>query len=232
MISVIIPVYNQANKIIKTLKSLEAQNYTDFEVIIVDDGSSDKLSEVVGEYLENSKMTNTFFIFKQKNLGAPVARNFGFKKSKGEFLFFLDADVVLSPQALQTYLDILSNHPTASYSYSSFYFGSKLFKLEDFSPERLKKAPFISTMSLIRRSDFPVEMWDTNLKKFQDWDLYLTMLKHGHTGVFIPQPLWKATTGGTMSSWLPSFAYKFMPWSSRVKKYNEALKIVKLKHKL
>ena len=232
MISVIIPVYNQANKIIRTIKSLEAQTFKDFEVIIIDDGSSDSLSEVVGKYLENSQMTNAFYIFRQKNLGAPAARNFGFKKSKGEFLFFLDADVILAPKALRTYLDVLSNNPSASYSYSSFYFGNKLFKLEEFSPERLRRAPFISTMSLIRRSDFPVEMWDTNLKKFQDWDLYLTMLKHGHGGVFINQALWKAITGGTMSVWLPGFAYKLMPWLTRVKKYNEALKVIKFKHKL
>lgn len=232
MISVIIPAYNQASKITKTLASLERQSYQDFEVIIVDDGSTDNLSEVVGNYLEKSKMTNSFFIFRQRNAGAPSARNAGFLKSKGEFLFFLDSDVILAPYAFRTFIDVLSNNPGASYSYSSFYFGKKLFRLEPFTAERLRRAPFISTMSLIKRSDFPTEMWDESLKKFQDWDLYLTMLEHGHSGVYIEKPLWQAITGGTMSTWLPSFAYKLMPWLSQVKKYNEALAVIKAKHKL
>lgn len=232
MISVIIPAYNQADKITKTLTSLERQSYRDFEVIIVDDGSTDNLSETVGHYLEKSKMTNSFFIFRQKNSGAPAARNTGFLKSRGEFLFFLDSDVILAPNAFKTFIDILSANPGASYSYSSFYFGKKLFRLEPFSQARLRRAPFISTMSLIKRSDFPAEMWDESLKKFQDWDLYLTMLEHDHRGVYIDKPLWQAITGGTMSAWLPSLAYKLLPWLPQVRRYNEALAVIKAKHKL
>ena len=87
-------------------------------------------------------------------------------------------------------------------------------------------------MALIRRADFPSGGWDIAIKKLQDWDLWLTMLEQGHIGVWVPQVLFTVMPGGTISSWLPSFAYKLLPFLGRVKKYNNAVKTVKAKHAL
>ena len=86
--------------------------------------------------------------------------------------------------------------------------------------------------SFIRREHFSSVGWDESIKKLQDWDLWLTMLEQGHTGIWIGQILFKAQTGGTMSSWLPSFAYKLFPFLPSVKKYKKAVKIIKKKHGL
>lgn len=232
MISIIIPVYNQAKKLIKTLEGIARQTCIDYEVIIVNDGSSDGVEDTFAAYYRKLTSDNKYLFINQTNRGAPVARNRGYQEARGEYLFFCDADAILKPPALETMLGVLTNNPTVSYVYSSFYWGRKLFKLGEFDPEKLKKMPYIHTMSLIRRADFPAAGWDESIKKLQDWDLWLTMLEQGKVGLWIPQALFTVSPGGTISSWLPSFAYKFLPFLPNVKKYLAAVKIVKEKHGL
>lgn len=236
MISIIIPVYNQADKIIKTLNSITSQTYTDFELIIVNDGSTDNVENACAPYLKKlSKQLSTdhnCLFINQENKGAPAARNRGREAAKGDYLFFCDADAVLKETALEELLASLAWHPEASYAYSSFQWGKKLFKLASFDADRLRQEPYIHTMSLIKALDYPDSGWDQSIKKFQDWDLWLTMLKNGKTGVFVDKVLFKVSTGGTISSWLPSFAYKLLPFLPAVKKYKRALEIIKKKHGL
>jgi len=232
MISIIIPVYNQAEKLIKTISSLEAQSFQDFEVIIVNDGSQDGVEKRFADFAKANDLRHSYLFLNQENKGAPAARNRGFREAKGEYLFFCDADASLFPAALETLLGALNNDPGASYAYSSFYWGRKLFKVGEFSAERLQAGPFIHTMSLIRRQDFPETAWDESLKKFQDWDLWLSFLANGKRGVFVDQVLFRISTGGSISSWLPSFAYRLLPLLPSVKKYNKALAIVKNKYGL
>lgn len=232
MISIVIPVYNQGQKIIKTLISINKQTLQEFEVIIVNDGSSDGVENRVGKYLENLNLPQSYLFINQLNSGAPAARNRGEKEAKGDFLFFCDADAILDPQALEILLATLMANPEYSYAYSAFMWGKKLFKLGEFDPEKLKAMPYIHTMSLIRRSDYSPQGWDENIKKLQDWDLWLTMLEQGKLGIYVPQILFTVTPGGTISSWLPAFAYKLFPFLPSVKKYKAALEIVKQKHGL
>jgi len=232
MISIIIPVYNQAKKITQTLASIAHQTNTDYEVIIVNDGSSDGLEKIFSNYFKKLDTNNHYLFINQENKGAPAARNRGYQAAQGNYLFFCDADAVLKPQALEIMQQTLEQNPGVSYVYSSFRWGHKLFKLGQFDPEKLKKMPYIHTMSLVRRADFPVNGWDENIKKLQDWDLWLTMLADGKIGLWIPQVLFKVSPGGTISSWLPAMAYKFLPFLPTVRKYKKALKIIKEKHGL
>ena len=123
----------------------------------------------------------------------------------------------------------LKKHPQFSYVYSSFKFGFKTFKPGSFDPDKLKRAPWIHTTSLICKKDFPG--FDENLKRFQDWDLWLAMLEQGHKGLWLDEILFTVMPGGTMSSWLPKILYK-LPWLKKVKEYKRAEKIIKKKHRL
>jgi glycosyltransferase involved in cell wall biosynthesis len=232
MISVILPVYNRADKLKQTLDGLNRQTYRDFEVVIINDGSKDNPEKVFTDFLTTSKTELNFYYFNQKNLGAPAARNRGAREAKGDYLFFCDDDSVLEPNAFEVLLSALAANPTVSYAYSSFIWGKKLFKGRPFDAEQLKKTPYIHTMALIRRSDYPSVGWDESIKKFQDWDLWLTMLENNKVGVFVDQVLFTVATGGTMSSWVPAFAYKYLPFLPAVKKYNSAMAIIYAKHKL
>lgn len=232
MISIIIPVYNQADKLAKTLAGIASQTYSDYEVIIVNDGSTDQPEAVFAAYCKTLKTDNSYLFLNQSNQGAPAARNRGLREAHGEYLFFCDADAVMKPEALAVMLDVLEKNPQASYAYPSFNWGKKLFKVGEFDADKLKTGPFIHTMALIRRADFPASGWDINIKKLQDWDLWLTMLDQGHVGVWIPKILFTVAPGGYISSWLPSFAYRYLPFLNKVKKYNNAVRIVKEKHGL
>lgn len=232
MISVIIPVYNQAEKLKQTLESLNRQTYRDFEVIIVNDGSTDNPEKTFTDFLTANNTELHFYFLNQKNQGAPAARNRGASQAKGEYLFFCDADAVLDPVALESLLATLINNPSASYAYSSFIWGKKIFKGRIFDPVELRRAPYIHTMALIRGVDFPSGGWDESIKKFQDWDLWLTMLENNKVGIFVDQILFTVAPGGTISSWLPSFAYKLFPFLPNVKKYKKAMAVIYTKHNL
>lgn len=232
MISIIIPVYNGAKTLINTVKSIERQTWRNFEVIIVNDGSTDKTLKVFENFSEKVKLENNYYFFNQENKGAPAARNRGLKEAQGRYLFFCDDDATLRSDALEKMRQVLETDNSIAYVYSSFYWGKKIFKLWPFEVDRLKKMPYIHTMSLIRKKAFPLSGWDESIKKLQDWDLWLTMLENGHQGGFINDPLFKIKPGGGISSWLPSFAYKSFPFLPVVKKYKKAVEVIKNKHNL
>lgn len=231
LISIIIPVYNHSEHLSEVLDALNKQTYTNIEVIVVDDGSVPPL--------ESSHFSSFHFplrFLRQENKGACAARNFGFAHSKGEYILFLDADVIASPEMLQQLFEGLEKDTSASYAYSDHYHGFKRFVARGFDGEALKKNNYITTMSLIRRKD--TVAWDESIRRFQDWDVWLTMLEAGKHGVYVPGFLWRAYPHkGGMSDGLPSYAYKFpfryLPWFfGKVRAYERAKRIVMKKHGL
>lgn len=234
-VSVIIPVFNHAHTLDDCLSTIVWGAYScEMEIIIVNDGSTDnfyeELDKLLNKYPDVKKLVKK--VIDQPNLGAAAARNRGFKEATGEYVIFLDADTWCYPHLVPEMLEWLEPHPEASYAYSRFRFGWKKMKSQKFNADDLKKNNFIDTTSLIRAKDFPG--FDESLKRFQDWDLWLTMLEQGKIGIFVPAVLYKKIVRGRkgMSSWLPSFIYK-LPWKSeKVKKYEAAKEIVMKKHGL
>lgn len=231
-ISIIIPCYNHASTIGRCLESIFAQTQAPSEIIVVDDGSTDALKAAIKPFLGKIKLV------RQANSGGPAARNRGFRESSGEWIMFCDADVVLRKDALEKLSFVLEARPDAAYAYASFRFGWKKFPLGPFDPERLKKHNYIHTGSLIRRETFPG--FDEKLKRFQDWDLWLTMLEKGNVGVWVPELLVRVQVSskrGGISNWLPKLAYRF-PWKllgwkpRRVAEYEAAAAVIRNKHRL
>lgn len=107
MISVIIPLYNKADKIEKTLKSVFAQTYNDFEIVIVDDGSTDNSAAIV-EHFGDPRIR----LIRQKNSGVSAARNKGIRESKGEYVALLDADDEWDSKYLSTQVAMIKKYPT------------------------------------------------------------------------------------------------------------------------
>lgn len=99
MISVIIPVYNVEKYILDCLKSISSQTFKDFEVIIVDDGSTDKSGDICDEYIKEDLR---FKVFHKQNGGVSSARNFGLEKIQGDWVYFCDSDDILFDNALET----------------------------------------------------------------------------------------------------------------------------------
>lgn len=98
--TICIPTYNRENTLLRTLESIERQNFRDFEVLIIDDGSTDNTNAVVHNFIDNLDEKNKYrYIFKN-NGGKHSVLNIGFKEAKGEFFIILDSDDWLCDNAL------------------------------------------------------------------------------------------------------------------------------------
>jgi glycosyltransferase involved in cell wall biosynthesis len=112
LVSVIIPYYKQEQFVAEAVKSVTQQTYPNVEIIVVDDGSPVPASSVLPG-------SNDVQILRTPNRGCPAARNFGFQRSCGEYLVFLDSDDRLSPGALEAHLKALAGHPEAVLSFGA-----------------------------------------------------------------------------------------------------------------
>lgn len=185
-VSIIIPIWNGAHLLSKTLHRVFLQTSQDLEVLVVDDGSHDHPQQVCARF-------PSVKLISQAHRGAPAARNRGFAESRGRFLLFCDSDVSLHPRMVERLVTTLELNPNASYAYCSFRFGWRTFDLFDFDRQRLKQSNYISMMSLIRRETFPG--FDETLPRLQDWDVWLTMLERGQSGVWVPARLFSVSAG-------------------------------------
>lgn len=229
-ISIIIPTYQHAAELPLCLESISRQTFKDYEVIVVNDGSTDDTDAAIRPFLAHVNY------IRQENRGGNAARNRGFQESRGHFVLFCDADVIMRPDMLESMLGTLLAHAEASYAYSSFKFGWKKFRLWPFDAKKLRQMNYIHTTSLIRREHFPG--FDESIKRLQDWDLWLTMLAQGHVGVWIPEFLFQCIPHkGGISLWVPKL-FNAIPWRKlgvrlkNMEKLEAARKVMKEKHGL
>lgn len=106
--SVIIPTYNRAGFITETVQSVLKQTVSDFEIIIVDDGSTDNTEEVIRHFFSAEPRLH---YYKKTNEERGAARNFGLRQAKGRFAVFFDSDDLMKPHYLQTLLDVIHKTP-------------------------------------------------------------------------------------------------------------------------
>ena len=133
MISVIIPLYNKEASIATALRGVLAQTYPNFEVVVVDDGSTDDGAAVV-ETFDDPRIR----LIRQKNGGVSAARNRGIAEAKGEHVAFLDADDEWMPQFLEEIAALITEYPECKARATNYIFNSNGVK----SPTILRKMPF------------------------------------------------------------------------------------------
>lgn len=117
-ISIIIPVYNAEEYLEECLLSIGQQTFGDFEILAINDGSTDNSLEILNQY--QGKASQDFFL--QENKGVSAARNLGLENATGEYIGFVDADDWLHSQTLGTYIIALSEEKLFGYCYFSISF--------------------------------------------------------------------------------------------------------------
>jgi glycosyltransferase involved in cell wall biosynthesis len=118
-ISVVIPVYNQEKYLAETINSVIAQTFTDFELILVDDGSKDKSAQIIREYAERDKRIVPLI---QANSGKPKAVNAAVAIAKGEYIAFMDHDDLMLPTRLERQMVFHKENPEVDGSSSNCYY--------------------------------------------------------------------------------------------------------------
>lgn len=180
LVSVIIPYFNQAHFLRSAIESVLQQTYRHFELVVVDDGSTDKPSEVAASY-------PGIKLIRQSNQGVSAARNTGFRESVGEFVVFLDADDLLLPEALKIGVDALQAHPEAAfvYGYGRFIdaYGNPLpsprqIRVTRNHYDRLLKINYIWSVGAVMFRRTYVEGFRLGVEGCADWDLYLRITKN------------------------------------------------------
>lgn len=184
--SVIIPLYNKEKYIEATINSVLTQTFIDYEIIIINDGSTDKSLKKISKYNEQDNIT----IINQNNSGLSFSRNKGFSLSKGNVIAFLDADDIWHPSFLRVIKSLHDNYPKAVI-YGSSYFeirnhkrleinvniDNKLkntsFILEDFFKANIKQFIPCQSSIALKKESFDKPPFNEKITYHEDVDFYL-----------------------------------------------------------
>jgi len=194
-VSVVVTVYNYASVVGVAIDSVARSDFTDYELVIVDDASSDGSSSAIRAALARSPWVRATVITRSRNRGLPQARNLGVEAAHGELLFVLDADNAIYPHALGRLVQAMDDAPTAAFAYGIIeQFGldgpSSLMSYLGWDPRRLRYGNFIDAMAMIRRSSL-LEVGgytvDPRFYAWEDFALWCTFADRGWYGVQIPE---------------------------------------------
>lgn len=204
MVSVIIPAYNYAKFLPDALNSLLYQSFSDWECIIVNNGSFDNTEEVSQGFLKNDKRFKYFSI---ENKGVSNSRNFALKHARGEFIQFLDADDEMEKEKLTTHTEYLKHHKEIDLVYGNArYFTTENKSLRKFSMHesdldwmpRISGRGIVLVNAFLKRNIFPINAplfrksliekngdFDEALSGLEDWDLWLRFAVEGANFKFV-----------------------------------------------
>jgi glycosyltransferase involved in cell wall biosynthesis len=191
-VSVVIPAYSVAPYIGETLRSVFAQTFTDFEVILINDGSPDteEFERAIQPYQER------ICYLKQENSGASVARNAGLRAARGELIAFLDADDLWSPNYLEEQLKFINGCECDLACADAMIFGVSADAGRSYMDTLMNDAPPVGRLTflelvnadrslitsgvMVRRNlVLEVGLFDESLRNAQDLDLWLRLARHG-----------------------------------------------------
>ena len=187
MFSVIIPVYNKEHCVERTINSVLAQTYGDFEIIIVDDGSTDNSLRVVSAINDNR-----IKVFHKENEGVSIARNYGVERAEGEYICFLDADDEWENCFLRLMNEAIQRYPHHSFFTCPFLAKNKyketLYKIEGRNGDTFVIEDYCKTFveqrhaiccvgSVCIRKDILIScgMFPPHVKRGEDHDLWLRL---------------------------------------------------------
>lgn len=189
-VSVIIPTYNRAHLLGRAIRSVLAQTYQDFELIVVDDGSSDNTGEVVATFVD----PRIHYLRHEENRGAAAARNTGIKASRGEYVAFLDSDCEWLPEKLEKQMEVfgkVSSRVGVVYTdlwsvnqdgHRKYWHSSRVMPEDGIIYDHLigSQLASISMPSVVIKREClaKVGLFDETFPRLIDRDLYIQLSKH------------------------------------------------------
>jgi len=195
-VSVVVTLYNYADVVVATLESLLASSDIGFEIVIVEDRSTDASRDVVRAFMDAHPDVPMLLVAKEVNEGLAAARNTGFEHARAPLVMVVDADNFVTRRCLRTLADALCADSAADAAYGileEFGGESGLRSALAWDPEQLCRANYIDAQAMIRR-----EAWerlggyrddDDHVFGWEDWDLWLRIAASGGHAAFVPEIL-------------------------------------------
>jgi len=151
MVSVTIPLYNYAHLVEETIQSVIGQTYEDWELVIVDDGSTDSPLEVIEKYLSEK-----IRYIRTENQGYGAAKNVGIRNSSGQYIVIIDADDMLTPKSLEVRVKYLESHP------KKYWVIAKAFEFNGVTPPykfRVITRRFVRRLNRVLKTKDYSDLW-------------------------------------------------------------------------
>lgn len=229
LVSVVIAAYNAEAFISDTLKSILAQTYRHFEVIVIDDGSHDRTAEIVRSYIE---IDDRIRLIQQENSGVAASRNLAIAHASGEYIAPIDADDIWYPERLEKHVRCLeASDRSVGLVYSWSMYLNEAGSIKGYSPfgqfgavegnvlAILVFYNFLDNAStaMFRKSCIDaIGNYNTELKTCEDWDLYLRIAEHYHFAIVPEYLIGYRQYSGSMSTKCSTMAHFYELIMSRI----------------
>lgn len=210
LVSAIIPAYNREDSLPATVRSVVANDHRPVEIVIVDDGSSDKTLTVARELAVAHTAPDVRFIVRhQYNQGAPAARNHGMDLSTGTYLFFLDSDDVITPHKISRQLAAMrrAHADLCVGDFEIHYLGEQNTEVKVVSNENARRKVILNqsvgcSSTLLHRDLATAVRWTESLPNYQDMDYFLKCLVLAKRVVHLPEVVYRyyRYASGTIST--------------------------------
>ena len=206
-VSVVVTLFNYADLVTETLESIVASRDVTFEVVVIDDHSTDGGREVVRAFMAEHGDVPILLLGREANRGLVEARNLGIERTRADKIMMMDADNLVYPACLRRLADVLDADPGAAFAYATLEaFGTSpgLRSQLGWHPAWLCEENYIDAQAMVRRRTF--ERYggyyadpDGMNYGWEDWDLWLRLAAAGERGAHIPQMLGRyRTQAGSM----------------------------------
>jgi glycosyltransferase involved in cell wall biosynthesis len=183
MFSIVIPLYNKELSIESTIQSVLDQSYQDFEIVIINDGSTDKSVKII-EGFNDERIR----LIHQKNQGVSAARNKGIEEAKSEWIALLDADDLWKSDHLGTFVNLIGKYPNHLFFASSFEYstpresiinrpGVEDYEIEDYFKESLTEHLVCTDVVVINKKCFEAEKYNDDFVRGEDIDLWARLAR-------------------------------------------------------
>lgn len=244
LVSIIIPTYNRANLISETLDSIIIQTYTNWECIIVDDGSTDNSFEIINKYVKKDSRFQLFSRPTNRMKGANACRNFGFEKSKGDYIKWFDSDDIMYTNFIKSQVIILENEKKYDFcicladsfmdnTSKKITFKANRTPSNDKLTAYLTKNHYFFTASPLWKKSFlnNKTLFDEELSDSQESDFHFNILSKPTNYIYTADVLFSIRRDGNLSI-TQDYANEKSSNLSRLKFFLKAFQIIKKNEEL
>jgi glycosyltransferase involved in cell wall biosynthesis len=203
-LSIVIATYNNSSTIENTLNSIISQEYNDYELLIIDDGSTDSTEDIVKNYLKSDSV----LYYKTQNQGVSSARNYGWRHSRGEYLIFIDGDDELKSEYLEKISKCIDNNSPDFVFVGASFFKDGHFKYDVFPSKPYGKYSeeglFLAGTFIVKKNIFDsFGGYDSNIRYGENTELAIRLTGKPYSKVFIEECLLRVNQTSNRRSTAP-----------------------------